>query len=1168
MDEIIDLRRAGILPNIDEFIHRYPDLENDLREIFPALLFAEQLNSSAQNRSANANNLNSALNAPTEPSSEFPQHLGDFEITQEIGRGGMGVVFSAIQTSLNRPVALKILSRHLAKDPRFAARFLREAQSAARLQHPNIVQVYGNGQDKGFSFYAMQLIDGKGVNEILDDIRFMMLAKTKDNERNLAPGIPSSSPPILDQNLSLPNPQPDNGFSEPNANQDPQSPNTDAPASTATSNSSRTSIAEGLHDPNTNGQSVIANKRYHLNVARLAKQLADALHYAHSNGTIHRDIKPSNLLIDASGAIWITDFGLAKIEADSEITRTGDLIGTLRYIAPEQLNGISAPSCDIYSLGATLYEMLTLQPAIRSESKAQILQQIREREPILPRAINPSIPPDLETITLKSLAKDPRARYSTALDLANDLQRFLDGKPIKARPTTTTERAFRWAKRNKALAATACTLLLGLLVVAVGSTFAAIMFRELASSESKSRTDAEIARQKAVGAEEAMRRQLYISEMNLGLQAANLQGGLPRIQQILPRWTPTNDQEDLRGWEWRYLLSIGYQELYKITQSFDRNTLDFNATHNVLAWAKRNEVYIHDAVSNKPITRIAIPSAAIRCVSIDPSCQKVAAIDWEDYLFLIDIASGQTLRSSFLPGTIQSISWHPSNEQFVLLLSNDDGTKNAIARVDASTLELTPIRTGSNLLPLKRFGFSHNGRSFATMSQSNKTPNSIYVQIWNSESWKLEKSITIPNQTPIALQWSPTDDQIALCNWEGSLSILSVANANVQYSHKLPRTVLDISWSPDGTSLAGACTNSTALIWDTQNFNQKHLPIQHSNQVLKVHFGSDSKTLITADETHSLCVWNIEERQTERTFQLEVHMNSPQAEASIHWSLDDTQILASHSTSASIWSTHDARKIHNLNGLYAHWNFDGTRLSSRLKSQISTWDSRTFEIGKTNNEIKDGRLQGWSPVANVLAGVDDTKLWTWDVDKNETKYSQISLSDGNPDQLKCTAWSPNGDRIAIGTADGIVHLMDSQSLEHVATYQPFIQAIHFIEWKPDGTELAIAAANPTIKIIDTNTGAPKRTLDGHLFEVWGIHWSADGKRLASAGADQQVIVWDPERATPMLNIPLDNEVRAVRWSHDNQQLAAVSQSGLVKIWSAKIGYSINYQPAARNSILP
>lgn len=592
IDEIIELKRGGIYPNLDDFIARYPDLKDDLREIFPALLFAEQLNAQSDVYSNGAKATRQS--DPNAPHQEYPSRLGDFEITEEIGRGGMGIVFSAIQTSLNRPVALKVLSRHLSNDPRYAARFLREAQSAARLQHPNIVQVYGNGQDRGFSFYAMQLISGKGVNEILDDIRLMMLAKKKGKEWSLSYKTNpknqlilahAASHDALNSQSNSSTPDADNSQNEVQQIDSMHGEQKDDQLVAV----STSAIPRKQHDTRVAESQIKGDRKYYLHVAKLVKQLADAIQYAHDHGVVHRDIKPSNLLMDDSGAIWITDFGLAKIEADSEITRTGDLVGTLRYIAPEQLNGVSASSCDIYSLGATMYEMLTLQPAVSSENKAQILQQIRERDPIAPRDIDPLIPVDLETITLKALAKDPRARYLSAMDLASDVQRFIDGQPIKARPTTPAERVLRWAKRNKPFAAAICTLLVGLVLVSVGSSFAAVMFRELASSESKSRVDAEIARQKAVQAQEITRRQLYTSEMNLGLQAAKMQAGLPRIQQILSRWTPKPDHEDLRGWEWNYILSIASQEIYKITQSFDRNTLDYNRERNVLAWAKRNE---------------------------------------------------------------------------------------------------------------------------------------------------------------------------------------------------------------------------------------------------------------------------------------------------------------------------------------------------------------------------------------------------------------------------------------------------------------------------------------------------------------------------------------------------------------------------------------------------
>src|SRR5438034_5639577 len=200
-------------------------------------------------------------------------------------------------------------------------------------------------------------------------------------------------------------------------------------------------------------------------------QVADALEYAHKQGILHRDIKPSNLLLDARGTVWVTDFGLAKAEGSDELTQTGDLVGTLRYMAPERFGGWSDPRSDVYGLGVTLYELLTLRPAFADASRARLIERITSEDPLRPRTVDRSIPRDLETIVLKAIDKEPGRRYQTAAELAKDLQRFVDDRPILARRISRTERTWRWCKRNPVVAALISAVIV---VTAVGfaATFA------------------------------------------------------------------------------------------------------------------------------------------------------------------------------------------------------------------------------------------------------------------------------------------------------------------------------------------------------------------------------------------------------------------------------------------------------------------------------------------------------------------------------------------------------------------------------------------------------------------------------------------------------------------------------------------------------------------------
>jgi serine/threonine protein kinase len=346
--------------------------------------------------------------------------LGDFEIVRELGRGGMGVVYEARQVSLNRRVALKVLSGSLGLTPRAVQRFQREAEAAAQLHHTNIVPVHATGEQNGTHFYAMELIDGPSLDHLLKQLRqpgARPLASDADS-----PGHLDATAPYVGESTG---------------------------SGSATGLTSSLGSGSGTFDT----------------VARLIADVAEALDYAHKQGIVHRDIKPSNLLLSSDGRLSVTDFGLARVLEQPGMTVTGEFVGTPAYMSPEQVTSGRIPvdhRTDIYSLGATLYELLTRRPPFRAEGRDKLLAQVVQKEPVAPRSIDPRIPRDLETICLKCLEKDPDRRYQSGKELADDLRRYLNRFAILARRTGSLTRLKKWAKRNPALAAAGLLLLVAL----------------------------------------------------------------------------------------------------------------------------------------------------------------------------------------------------------------------------------------------------------------------------------------------------------------------------------------------------------------------------------------------------------------------------------------------------------------------------------------------------------------------------------------------------------------------------------------------------------------------------------------------------------------------------------------------------------------------------------
>ncbi len=319
----------------------------------------------------------------------FPRRLGDHDLLRTLGRGGMGVVYEAWQHSLERRVALKLLPPGAAADRRAFARFVREAQAAGKLRHPSIVSVHGMGVEAGTPWYSMEYVEGKALARVIAQLR----------ERLREGRIGAGSAGLA-------------------------------------------GILEGGD----------ASLSFYARVARSFAEVADGLQHAHENGVIHRDIKPSNLILDAEGRLRILDFGLAQLEGREAISASGELVGTPLYMSPEQARRHKVPvdhRTDVYSLGATLYEVLVLAPPFRGRDYQETLSQIIEREPAAPRAADAGVPRDLETIVLKCLRKDPAGRYATAEALAQDLRRFARGQPIEARPQGAWEKALARIRRHR-----------------------------------------------------------------------------------------------------------------------------------------------------------------------------------------------------------------------------------------------------------------------------------------------------------------------------------------------------------------------------------------------------------------------------------------------------------------------------------------------------------------------------------------------------------------------------------------------------------------------------------------------------------------------------------------------------------------------------------------------
>jgi serine/threonine protein kinase/WD40 repeat protein len=464
---VAELRRGNGV-SVEAYAAKYPEHADEIRDLFPAMAMLERLK-----RAPGASAISTAghgMNARVSPG----VRLGDYRLLREIGRGGMGLVFEAEQESLARRVAVKILPERLACSPASLERFRREARAVARLHHTNIVPVFGVGESDGVHFYVMQYIAGEGLDAVLRQVRRL---RDKDESHALDENASRIAESLIVERCTLDLPS-DDSRQSPGYSSASFATKLDASNGAPTGPPPQPGIVESTRpDSGHSGITESSRSTYYRRVAQIALQVADALAYAHAQGVLHRDIKPANLLLDLQGTVWLTDFGLAKESESGELTGTGDLVGTLRFMPPERLAGKSLAEGDIYGLGLTLYEMLTLRPAYRESDVGQLASRLANSTPFAPRQIEPTIPKDLETIVLKCTARAPEDRYRRADQLAEDLRRFLSDRPILARRFGPAERSWRWCRRNPLVAGLSAALLVVLASLAVFGNLSARQFR-------------------------------------------------------------------------------------------------------------------------------------------------------------------------------------------------------------------------------------------------------------------------------------------------------------------------------------------------------------------------------------------------------------------------------------------------------------------------------------------------------------------------------------------------------------------------------------------------------------------------------------------------------------------------------------------------------------------
>ena len=977
--------------------------------------------------------------------------LGDYELLEEIARGGMGVVYRARQMSLNRIVALKVILQGPFASRDFVQRFQQEAHAVAALRHPHIVTVYEVGEQEGSHFLALEYVEGGNLAELV-------------REHPL-------------------------------------------PARRA---------------------------------AGYLQTIARAVEHAHQRGVLHRDLKPSNILLDIFDQPRVTDFGLAKLASqDTSLTVTGQVLGSPNYMPPEQAAGKFAettPASDVYSLGAILYELLTGRPPFQGETLQAVLTQVQETEPVPLRHLMPGVPADLQTICLKCLQKDPLRRYPTARALAEDLGRFLEHQPIRARPVSIPERCWLWSCRRPLLAALWLALFLAVVLGMTGILWEWRRAELHAQGEEQQR---KIAEQDAA----ETRLNLYAADVAVAAQTI-LDGHPGSARRTLARLRPLPGARDLRGFEWYYLWrrSEGDQLVTLKGHQLTVDCVAFSHDGQRLATGSQDgTLRIWNAAAYTLLKTVKITTNAVWSVAFTPDDQGLVS-SCNECVQLWDTGSWACLRT--FPGELAAIA--------------RSGTKLATAESNpffyepAGPVRLFDWQTGALLAtfdaPGRALALSRDGGRLAVAGPAAGI--TVYDTVTRQivRQWPTKNSVW-------SLAFSPDDRQLLSTGWSTEAAVWNLASAGPPQfltGHQL--NVWSAVFSPDGQTIATTSSDQSVRFWDTATLAPKFWLHGHASEVWCAAFSPDGHRLATGGKDQNVLLWPTVEPQKRGELP---HYN---INANPVFSPDGSRLVTFQAdlTNAQLWQVTGSKLI--ATNLAAGGYVLGF---SRDSQEVLTFDSSRFvlnywqpggqepdrETPLTDAETRHGPfpIQALSSDQLYFFVMDATGLiQIWNTDTGHL----VGRIHGPPPPIRNAVISPQGRQIVVSVErDHVAHLFDcATGAERVlAGHRDFVSGLAF---SPDGATLATGSMDGTIRLWDTSSGQTTATLPGHLTEATDVAFSPDGQTLASLGRGDSLKLWHLPTLREVYSENMPQAGQWLRFSADGRQLAVETDNGFVRLLAA------------------
>jgi eukaryotic-like serine/threonine-protein kinase len=977
-DAFLERYRRGERPSLSEFTAKHPDLAERIRAVFPALVVLEQIGAEkSQGPGLDVGPIGSG--APE------PRRLGEFVLLRRIGAGGMGIVYEAEHESLKSRMALKVMHPRFRADRDYVRRFQTEARSAAKLHHTNIVPVFDYGQQDGVFYYAMQYIAGVGLDRVLEDVRRLRSQANPDaGAETIGAGQETATVAGADPRTAISRGLLTGRFAE-------------APMAPLAAESGSTTILMTGGGAGQASSSILGQPEsvYFREIARLGAQVADALDYAHRQRVIHRDIKPSNLLLDAQGNVWVTDFGLAKLVEGDDLSHSQDLVGTLRFMAPERFQGITDARGDVYSLGATLYELLTLKPAFAERDQGRLVDQVTHQTPAPLRQHDRRIPRDLETLVQKALAKDPKDRFASAGELGDELRRYLESRPIRSRPILIFERLWRWSKRNRGLAAlNALAATLAILMVIVSTVAAWTSQASLARAE-KAEREAKLALgQSLISEGAALQRTGLIGKRfdsldRLG-RAAEVLGADPEGRERLP--AIRNHAIAAMG-----LTDLRVRHQHDYGDAFE---VDVDAALEQYAVAEKSgEIVVRRLEDDRQIVRLPGPDRRDFWHAI-PEFSPDGELMMTHYL--LTWAGGDLLRV-----------WHLGRRELIGSLTSRRG---GVFHADGRHLLFLAMEGG--------------------------------VAIWDLVERRVARRLPLEFR-PNGLALDPESRRLAVFNYDPSgtisveprVAILELETGRVLFDRRSQVGKGGMAWSADGQLLAiGGHTGDTHVyVWDVRRRALTAMLQGHTGSVVAVRFAHSGYLLATSSWDGTTRLWDGVSGEPLATAPGAIRAFSP----------DDRRLALRVGSRVSVWDValaRECRTLHpsmvgnrseatrNLGTTSADVSPDGGLIATSDGDGVHLWEAETgrglahLESGYSNSVL-------FHPDGGSLIIANDWGLDRWPI-RPDPEGGAEALLIGPPELLSSvgtrekgwtrTSWLPDRRTLAlIDNTNARVLLIDS-----------------------------------------------------------------------------------------------------------------------------------------------